>query len=483
MSWSQWSLSFAAFLPSGAAAAAGAGAGAGSCGGWECERSAELDPVLRLRRGQSQFCDIPFFATSDEALLQGPELLNKAFVIRSGGKLNLPAFSMKRLRARAKDRNLVAKVGYSAEIVENGGGGTHDHPLNNFLDSMMHENRLFGGVQLERPYMFHRVEAVYSVVESEDVSIPDPLMSWNWTKDNTFQIFALGGPGSGVTWHDHRAAFETVAYGWKRWFLYPSDTVTLGGSMGEYAIDDWLRVVYPTLGADRAPLECVLGPGDLIYVPEEWRHAVMNLADTVAVSTQSLLVTEVRRNNMAMGPAQAALKGDPSQQSKLIELIEQAPLDNSDRISMAWMIAPGDPAGAEAELRAALEVDPWCLEAMNMLFRLLTEGHFTSPAPEPVLLHLLQDFKPYLFNNTRNMAANNMLAAYYKLTRSFKLEGKALRRNLELSAKKLWAGSGGPLLSEADWKQRIREAKQRFLEAKRTSSAASRATTEPQVEL
>lgn len=34
------------------------------------------------------------------------------------------------------------------------------------------------------------------------------------------------------------------------------------------------------------PLECVLGPGDWLYVPEGWYHGTINLEDSVAVSHQ-----------------------------------------------------------------------------------------------------------------------------------------------------------------------------------------------------
>jgi hypothetical protein len=56
-------------------------------------------------------------------------------------------------------------------------------------------------------------------------------------------------------------------------------------------IRDWLSDFYPGLmtlpeGNLARPLECVQLEGELLYVPEGWYHATVNLGDTVAVASQ-----------------------------------------------------------------------------------------------------------------------------------------------------------------------------------------------------
>ena len=41
-------------------------------------------------------------------------------------------------------------------------------------------------------------------------------------------------------------------------------------------------------GSAARPLECIQREGELLYVPEGWYHATVNLGDTVAVASQRL---------------------------------------------------------------------------------------------------------------------------------------------------------------------------------------------------
>lgn len=53
-----------------------------------------------------------------------------------------------------------------------------------------------------------------------------------------------------------------------------------------YTITDWLDQVLPLLPDSMRPIEAIQNAGDLMYVPEGWSHAVVNIDDTVAVSFQ-----------------------------------------------------------------------------------------------------------------------------------------------------------------------------------------------------
>ncbi|XP_028454738.1 jmjC domain-containing protein 8 [Perca flavescens] len=95
--------------------------------------------------------------------------------------------------------------------------------------------------------------------------------------------FGIAGPGTGVPFHWHGPGYSEVIYGRKRWFLYPPDKephfhpnrTTLS----------WLRETYPQLPEDEAPLECTIRPGEVLYFPDRWWHATLNLDTSVFIST------------------------------------------------------------------------------------------------------------------------------------------------------------------------------------------------------
>ncbi|CAF92121.1 unnamed protein product, partial [Tetraodon nigroviridis] len=95
---------------------------------------------------------------------------------------------------------------------------------------------------------------------------------------------ALGsGPGTGVPFHWHGPGFAEVIYGKKRWFFYPPKQ--------EPHFDrnrstlSWVTEVYPNLPEDEAPLECTIRPGEVLYFPDLWWHATLNLDTSVFIST------------------------------------------------------------------------------------------------------------------------------------------------------------------------------------------------------
>ncbi|XP_061761757.1 jmjC domain-containing protein 8 isoform X3 [Nerophis ophidion] len=95
--------------------------------------------------------------------------------------------------------------------------------------------------------------------------------------------FGIAGAGTGVPFHWHGPGYSEVIYGRKRWFLYPPDkqphfhpnSTTLS----------WLTDTYPNLPADEAPLECTIQPGEVLFFPDRWWHATLNLDTSVFMST------------------------------------------------------------------------------------------------------------------------------------------------------------------------------------------------------
>ncbi|NWT35159.1 JMJD8 protein, partial [Cardinalis cardinalis] len=95
--------------------------------------------------------------------------------------------------------------------------------------------------------------------------------------------FGIAGSGSGVPFHWHGPGFSEVIFGRKRWFLYPPDR-TPHFHPNETTLA-WLQHTYPTLPPAQRPLECTLHPGEVLYFPDRWWHATLNLDTSVFIST------------------------------------------------------------------------------------------------------------------------------------------------------------------------------------------------------
>lgn len=105
--------------------------------------------------------------------------------------------------------------------------------------------------------------------------------------------FGVGSHLSGVPFHFHGPAFSEVFHGSKRWFVYPKGQPMPGFDPSRTTLQ-WLEEVYPSLADSERPLECVIKPGEVLYFPDMWYHATLNLNDTVFMST-FVLETEIRR--------------------------------------------------------------------------------------------------------------------------------------------------------------------------------------------
>jgi hypothetical protein len=167
--------------------------------------------------------------------------------------------------------------------------------------------------------------------------IEEALPSWTARGRRLGLFLTLGGDESGVQFHRHNDGWNTLIAGRKRWFLYPPRVLPvpafpaedlpirkfgvydpcctscirrlqldLGSSYQRvnlmqtdnalvYVIafnmfisvpGDWLSDFYPGLmtlpeGSPARPMECIQQEGELLYVPEGWYHATVNLGDTV----------------------------------------------------------------------------------------------------------------------------------------------------------------------------------------------------------
>ncbi|XP_015992186.2 jmjC domain-containing protein 8 isoform X4 [Rousettus aegyptiacus] len=91
------------------------------------------------------------------------------------------------------------------------------------------------------------------------------------------------GAGSGVPFHWHGPGFSEVIYGRKRWFLYPPEK-TPEFHPNKTTLS-WLQNIYPALTPSARPLECTIQAGEVLYFPDRWWHATLNLDTSVFIST------------------------------------------------------------------------------------------------------------------------------------------------------------------------------------------------------
>ena len=95
--------------------------------------------------------------------------------------------------------------------------------------------------------------------------------------------FGVGPDGSGVPFHFHADGFSEVLHGSKHWLLYRDQPPRFRANATSVS---WLKHDYPLLRPSERPLECTIWPGDLLYFPHGWYHAIVNRGDpTVFMST------------------------------------------------------------------------------------------------------------------------------------------------------------------------------------------------------
>lgn len=109
--------------------------------------------------------------------------------------------------------------------------------------------------------------------------------------------FCIGPKRSGTTVHRDpmgTSAWNALTYGAKRWVLFEprEDRALVKGKKHRRKGEDdegihYFDYLLPRLRTDNPDLkvyECVQEAGDIIFVPGQWWHGVLNLTDTIAVT-------------------------------------------------------------------------------------------------------------------------------------------------------------------------------------------------------
>ncbi|KAL6766636.1 hypothetical protein ACKKBG_A36795 [Auxenochlorella protothecoides x Auxenochlorella symbiontica] len=136
-------------------------------------------------------------------------------------------------------------------------------------------------------------------------------------------LFAVLGPGrpdhrwlivgparSGSTFHQDpnaTCAWNAVVRGSKKWVMYPPHATPPGvrpsadgaDVASPVSLTEWFLSFYDHRAAGgRAPAECVVRPGEVLFVPRQWWHLAINLEESIAV-TQNYVSTANLRHVLA----------------------------------------------------------------------------------------------------------------------------------------------------------------------------------------
>jgi hypothetical protein len=170
-----------------------------------------------------------------------------------------------------EDRVRVSGIPYQSAVGTDARSSGTELSMSDFLSNMLKS----GPTNLTGPpppYLFDN-----KLLSEGDKLIGDYITMTTLAESDILDFHLLVGPeGSGAPAHFHTGAVNALLFGRKRWFLYPPSAAF----WSKKAALPWL------MDGDGIgePIECVQQPGDIMFVPATWGHAVLNVEDTVAVT-------------------------------------------------------------------------------------------------------------------------------------------------------------------------------------------------------
>ena len=146
-------------------------------------------------------------------------------------------------------------------------------PLIQYLNDTLIKETLPNQLSNESWYLFGETYSDEWQAMMEEFCLP-PCQTC--TKELSALAFGIGGRGSGVQWHTHGPGFSQSIHGRKHWVLYPPRQKPTYDP--DYTSRYWMEEIYMNLDNEKEkPYECTLFPGEMIYFPDNWHHATINL--------------------------------------------------------------------------------------------------------------------------------------------------------------------------------------------------------------
>jgi hypothetical protein len=146
-------------------------------------------------------------------------------------------------------------------------------------------------------YVFinHAIEQLYesdeSLVYNETMPTPSHIhdaitLAFN-PRHNDRSVFvsaqwALGGEGTGAPVHFHNTAWSALAYGAKKWTIYPPHHAIMSN---EQILEFYEHSRQHFADRGIKGLTCVQTAGDSMLIPEMWGHGVLNIQESIVVAS------------------------------------------------------------------------------------------------------------------------------------------------------------------------------------------------------
>ena len=140
-----------------------------------------------------------------------------------------------------------------------------------------------------QPYLFSKLNINGTVSNTsfnvlQDIGTIRLFNEWNGAL--TYYLI-LGGQDSGLGFHNHRQAYCALVKGTKRWFIIPHKGINRIESTPTWNDDtpnERNLFLHNLKKLDPKPLECYQEEGDVVFVPNFFRHSVFNIGEVVAIS-------------------------------------------------------------------------------------------------------------------------------------------------------------------------------------------------------
>jgi len=213
-----------------------------------------------------------------------------------------------RSRFRARFGQFPTQVSLGPTIVFGGGGRSSSRDLGAGLDSM--ERHMRSAAATDAPledFTFDSefLEAMPGI--QRDYRTPEFFAAGfnsaqSMRQKSSWHILSLGPTRGGLPSHVHGQTWLALVYGLKRWFLWPPGRGVDPGTWrraGYHHLEGswrWFQKVYPLLreegeeggaAAHERPLECVQRPGEVLYLPRNWKHLTLNVGEALGVGGQA----------------------------------------------------------------------------------------------------------------------------------------------------------------------------------------------------